>query len=185
MPVLPRSIPTILVGGTTDRGQWAMETPAWPHHAAPGDPVMSLKMAENSRCKRMERPPFTCSRDAPEGNNNKRGERATMEQWRMENFPCGSAAWKPDSGNTTRVLGAFPPMENGEHLPTQGEPGDASHFITDYCLAGGMGNGEWRKISARCFPGQGSWGNVQLGAANAPSSAMEWTMAPGKMESNL
>ncbi len=32
----------------------------------------------------------------------------------MENFPCGSAAWKPDSGNTTRVLGAFPPMDNGE-----------------------------------------------------------------------
>ena len=95
------------------------------------------------------------------------------------------AAWMPDSGNTTVIRGCFPPMDNGEHLPTQGEPGRLSHFITDYCWAGGMGNGEWRKISASCFPGQGSWGNDQLGAANAPSSAMEWTMAPGKMQSNL
>ena len=103
----------------------------------------------------------------------------------MENFPCNHAAWTPDSGNTTRVLGAFPPMDNGKILLTQDEPGRPSHFITDYCLAGGMGNGEWRKISASCFPGQGSWGNDQWGSANAPSLAMEWTMAPGKTESKL
>jgi hypothetical protein len=77
-------------------------------------------------------------------------------------------------------------MDNGELLLQEaGEPGGASHFITDYCLAGGMGNGEWRKISASCFPGQGTSGNDQLGVADAPCAAMEWTMAPGKTQSKL
>jgi len=175
----------ITVGGTTDRGQWTMETPAWPHHAAPGDTVITLKDGGN--------PPMKTNGTGPHSPALPGGRKVTTinggkgRQWGNGNGESSQshAAWKPDSGNTTRVLGAFPPMDNGEHLPTQGEPGDASHFITDYCWAGGMGNGEWRKISASCFPGQGSWGNDQLGAANAPSSAMEWTMAPGKMQSNL
>ena len=61
----------------------------------------------------------------------------------------------------------------------------ASHFITDYCWAGGMGNAEWRKRDASCSLGQGSCGNDQLGVANAPFSAMEWTMTPGKTQSKL
>ena len=162
-----------------------METPAWPHHAAPGDPVITLKMAEIRRWKCNGTRPWRMSCGTTRKVTTLNGGKG--RQWGNGNGESSQshAAWKPDSGNTTRVLGAFPPMDNGEHLPTQGEPGDASHFITDYCWAGGMGNGEWRKISASCFPGQGSWGNDQLGAANAPSSAMEWTMAPGKMQSNL
>jgi len=54
-----------------------------------------------------------------------------------------------------------------------GEPGGASHFITDYCFTGAMGNGEWRKIPASCLAGQGTSGSVHLGSANAPSPAME------------
>ena len=103
----------------------------------------------------------------------------------MENIPCGSAAWKPDSAHTTVIRGCFSPMDNGEHLLTQDEPGRPSHFITDYDWAGGMGNAEWRKSDASCFPGQGYIGNDQLGVANAPFSAMEWTMAPGKTQSKL
>jgi len=61
----------------------------------------------------------------------------------------------------------------------------ASHFITYYGWAGGTGNGEWRKRDANCSPGQGSSGNDQLGVANTPSPAMEWTMAPGKIQSKL
>ena len=91
----------------------------------------------------------------------------------------------PDSPYTTAVLGCFPPMDNGEHLLTQDEPGRSSHFITDYDWAGGMGNAEWRKRDASCSLGQGSCGNDQLGVANAPSLAMEWTMAPGKTQSKL
>ena len=34
--------------------------------------------------------------------------------------PVRHAAWMPDSGNTTVIRGCFPPMDNGEHLPTQG-----------------------------------------------------------------
>ena len=112
---------------------------------------------------------------------------ALFRQWTMENITLfmlpAPAAHPPRKTCLGNGSGQW---INGEwRWRTPGEPGDASHFITDYCLAGGMGNGEWRKISASCFPGQGSWGNNQLGAANAPSSAMEWTMAPGKMESNL
>ena len=155
------------------------------HHAAGGDPVMSLKMAVFRRCKPMERDPIHLRCGTTRKVTTINGGKG--RQWGNGNgeFPCSHAAWKPDSGNTSAVRGCFPPMDNGEHLPTQGEPGRLSHFITDYCWAGGMGNGEWRKISASCFPGQGSWGNDQLGAANAPSSAMEWTMAPGKIQSNL
>jgi hypothetical protein len=91
----------------------------------------------------------------------------------------------PDSGYTITVRGCFPPMDNGEHLLTQDEPGDLSHFITDYDWAGGMGNAEWRKRDASCSPGQGDMGNDQLGMANAPCSAMEWTMDPGKTQSKL
>ena len=103
----------------------------------------------------------------------------------MESFPCSHAAWKLDSGYTTAVLGCFPPMDNGKILLTQDEPGDLSHLITDYDWAGGMGNAEWRKRDASCSLGQGSCGNDQLGVANAPSLAMEWTMAPGKTQSKL
>ena len=90
-----------------------------------------------------------------------------------------------DSPYTITVRGCFPPMDNGEHLLTQDEPGDLSHFITDYDWAGGMGNAEWRKSDASCSLGQGTIGNDQLGVANAPSLAMEWTMAPGKTQSKL
>ena len=104
-------------------------------------------------------------------------------QWTMESFRAHPGlGLQEDITKKGRVL----PMENGQWKGgSAGEPGRLSHFITDYCVAGGMGNGEWRKISASCAPGQGSSGNDQLGAANAPSSAMEWTMAPGKMESKL
>ena len=64
-------------------------------------------------------------------------------------------------------------------------PEGASHFITDYCLTGAMGNGEWRKIRVSGLAGQGTSGNVHLGSANAPSPAMECTMDPGKMYSKL
>jgi len=76
-------------------------------------------------------------------------------------------------------------MDNGELFLTQDEPGRSSHFITDYGWAGGMGNGEWRKRDASCSPGQGRIGNDQLGVANAPFAAMEWTTAPGKTQSKL
>ena len=85
----------ITVGGTTDRGQWTMETPAQRHHAAPGDPVMSLKMAEIRRCKPMERDPI----HLPCGTTRKvttiNGGKG--RQWSNGNgeFPCGHAAWKP------------------------------------------------------------------------------------------
>ena len=55
----------------------------------------------------------------------------------------------------------------------QVSPEGESHFITDYCLTGAMGNGEWRKIRVSGLPGQGTSGNVHLGSANAPSPAME------------
>jgi len=90
-----------------------------------------------------------------------------------------------DSPYTITVRGCFPPMDNGEHLLTQVSPEGASHFITDYDWAGGMGNAEWRKSDASCSLGQGRIGNDQLGVANAPSLAMEWTMAPGKTQSKL
>ena len=76
-------------------------------------------------------------------------------------------------------------MDNGEHLLTHVTPGRSSHFITDYDWAGGMGNAEWRKRDASCSLGQGCIGNDQLGVANAPCSAMEWTTAPGKTQSKL
>jgi len=131
------------VGGATDRGRWTMETPAWPHHAAPGDPVITLKMAEIRRWKCNGTRPWRMSCGTTRKVTTLNGGKG--RQWGNGNGESSQshAAWKPDSGNTTRVLGAFPPMDNGEHLPTQGEPGDASHFITDYCWAGGwaMENG--------------------------------------------
>ena len=69
----------ITVGGTTDRGQWTMETPAWPRHAATGDTVITLKDGGNPPMQTKGTGPHSLSlRGDPEGNNNKRGKRATM-----------------------------------------------------------------------------------------------------------
>ena len=57
-------------------------------------------------------------------------------------FPCVSRCLELDSPYTITVLGGNQPMDNGEHLLTQDEPSDTSHFITDYDWAGGMGNAE-------------------------------------------
>jgi hypothetical protein len=139
--------------------------------------------------------------------NYKKGE----ELWEilpMENFLCAARSWMPDSGywimadfrdgqwtmdaaagspglglqEDITKKGRVLPMENGQWKGgSAGNQTPASHFITDYCWAGAMGNGEWRRISSSCSPCQGCTGNVHLGTANAPSPAMEWTMAPGKM----
>ena len=108
---------------------------------------------------------------------------AVFCQWTMEMRLALPGT--PDSPYTITVLGCFSPMDNGELFLTQVTPGRPSHFITDYDWAGGMGNAEWRKRDASCSLGQGYIGNDQLGVANAPSLAMEWTMAPGKTQSKL
>ena len=107
------------------------------------------------------------------------------DKWTMENVPCGMLP-----GCRTHLI--LPSLWrkcalNGQWRtsPDAGWAGESSHYITDYCLAGGMGNGEWRKRDANCSPGQGCAGNVHLGSADAPSPAMEWTTEPGKIHSNL
>ena len=138
--------------------------------------------------------------------NCKKGEKL-WEILPMENFLCAARSWMPDSGYwimadfrdgqwTMDAAAGSPGLAWQENIPftkgnqwkwrmemeeAQVSPEGESHFITDYCLTGAMGNGEWRKIRASCFPGQACTGNVHLGLANAPSPAMEWTMAPGKM----
>jgi len=85
------TIPTILVGGTRADGQWKWRGGNWQRHAATGDTVITLKDGGNPPMETNGTGPHSPAlRDDPEGNNNKRGKRATMEQWkwRVPVRPC-------------------------------------------------------------------------------------------------
>jgi len=71
-------------------------------------------------------------------------------------------------------------MDNGDHHGRQVSPGMRPTLLL---TRAGWGNGQWimEEDLRQLLPGPGILGNDQWGSANAPSLAMEWTMAPGKM----
>jgi len=74
-------------------------------------------------------------------------------QWGNGNgeFPCGHAAWKPDSGNTTTVRGCFPPMDNGDRQTLHGR--QVSPGMRPTLLLTTDGLGEWAmENGGRCPP---------------------------------
>ena len=66
-----------------------------------------------------------------------------------------------DSPNTTTVRGCFPPMDNGEHLLTQGEPG-----LRPTLLLTTAGLGEWAMENGGRAPPAASWARDPGGMTN-------------------
>ena len=161
MPVRRGPSLTILQYSAEKRGQWTMEIPDQLRPLSAPVRITPRRWRKSANANQRT----TCfpGRDWgwPGYNNNKWLKTATMEM-EMENIPCGSAAWKPDSGNTTAVRGWFPPMDNGELFLTQVSPEERPTLLLTRA-----GPGEWAMEN-------GGRGTPAAPRARDPSGMTNW-----------
>jgi len=129
----------------------------------PGHRLITLKMADFRRWKCNGMRPSSAAAGRPEGNNNKRGKRATMGNGNGE-FPCSNLPGMPDSGNTTTVRGCFPPMDNGDRHTLHRKPVSPEDRPTLLLTTDGLG--EWAMENGGRSPSAASPARDPAGMTN-------------------